>query len=202
MTRPFCVGLTGGIGSGKSLVARHFSDLGAHVIDTDAIARDLTRVGGVAMPLILAQFGAAMRRPDGGLDRERMRELVFADPEARRRLEAILHPRIHAEAQRQLESSRAAYVVLVVPLLVETGAYSGLVDRVLVVDCSQAQQAERAARRDGMDPQAVARIMASQTSRAQRLAAADDVLDNSGDPDAIASQVAALHRRYLVLAGK
>jgi dephospho-CoA kinase len=200
MTRPYCVGLTGGIGSGKSLVASHFAALGAGVIDTDELARQLTGPQGAALADITAAFGMAMQGQDGGLDRARMRALVFAEPVARRRLEAILHPLIRTAAARELAAARAPYVLLVVPLLVETGAYGALVDRVLVVDCSEAQQAERAASRDGATLAAVAAIMASQASRGQRLAAADDVIDNSGDVAALLGQVEALHRKYLDLA--
>lgn len=202
MTRPYCVGLTGGIGSGKSLAARYFAALGAEVIDTDHIARQLTGPSGAAMAAIIDAFGDAMRSPDGGLDRARMRDLVFTDAVARQRLEAILHPRILDAASRALETSKALYTVLVVPLLLESAAYGSLVDRVLVVDCPEALQMERAMARDGVAADLVRAIMASQVGRMQRLASADDILDNRGDATELERQVGQLHRKYEELAQK
>ncbi len=196
-TRPYCVGLTGGIGSGKSTVADQFAKLGVGVIDTDVISRALSAPGGAAMDEIVNQFGDKFRAPDGGLDRHRMRREVFTDPMARRRLEAILHPLIHAEAANRLAKVDRPYAMLVVPLLVETGTYGDLVDRVLVVDCDEAGQMTRILRRDGMDRPQAAAIIATQASRGRRLAAADDVLDNNGDLANLADQVERLHASYL-----
>ncbi|MDD3529320.1 MAG: dephospho-CoA kinase [Gallionellaceae bacterium] len=197
MTRPYCVGLTGGIGSGKSRVASLFAEFGAGVVDTDLIARELTAPGGAAMAAIRAGFGAGVVACDGGLDRAAMRRLVFADAGARRRLEAILHPLIRARAAAAVAAATAPYVLLVVPLLIETGAYGGLLDRVLVVDCSPARQIERVMRRDGVTAATAQAMLAAQAGRAERLAAADDVIDNEGEPEHLAAAVAALHRAYL-----
>ena len=190
------VGLTGGIGSGKSTVADLFAARGAVVVDTDAIAHELTGPGGAAIPAIRDEFGDGVIRADGGLDRDAMRERAFGDPAARRRLEAILHPLIRTESRRRLEAADGPYALLVVPLLVESGDRAGGVDRVLVVDCPVDVQIERVMRRSGLTPERVRTILAAQASRAQRLAAADDVIDNAGSPDALPAQVDALHRRY------
>jgi dephospho-CoA kinase len=190
------VGLTGGIGSGKSTVADLFAARGAVVVDTDAIAHELTGPGGAAIPAIRAEFGEGVIRSDGGLDRDAMRERAFGDPAARRRLEAILHPMIRAESRRRLDAADGPYALLVVPLLVESGDRAGGVDRILVVDCPVEVQIERVVRRNGLTRERVQTILAAQASRAQRLAAADDVIDNAGSPDALPAQVDALHRRY------
>lgn len=201
MSRCYCVGLTGGLASGKSTVAGVFSDLGATIIDTDRIAHALTSPGGDAMPSIRQTFGDAALSPDGGLDRRRMRALVFSDPEARTRLEALLHPLIRIEAARRLVDTDTPYAVLVVPLLAESGdAYATLVDRVLVIDCDPAQQLERAVARDHMDPSLARAMLAAQATREERLAIADDVLDNASDRDALAPRIRELHERYLRLA--
>jgi dephospho-CoA kinase len=196
----FCVGLTGGIGSGKSTAAQMFGSLGAAVVDTDEISRALTAAGGPAMPAVRAQFGPEYVAADGSLDRDRMRRLVFADSAAKKRLEAILHPMIRAESRARLAAASAPYVVLVVPLLLETGAYRDLIDRVLAVDSSEGQQVERAARRSGLSADDVRAIMAAQLSRAERRARADDVLSNDGSIESLRCQVADLHARYLALA--
>lgn len=196
----FVVGLTGGIGSGKSAAAEHFARLGAAVVDTDAIAHELTRAGGAAIPAIRAQFGDAMIAPGGAMDRAKMRALVFADPQAKQRLEALLHPMIRAEAERRIAAAHAPYVVLVVPLLVESGNYRERVSRVLVVDCPEALRIARVVARSGLAPSEVEAIIRSQASRETRLAAADDVIDNSGDLAALHKQVEKLHERYLGLA--
>ncbi len=199
--RPFTVALTGGIGSGKSAVAELFSDQGVDVIDTDRIAHALTAPDGAAMPEIIERFGPVSVALGGGLDRARMRALVFEDASARRRLDAILHPLIRAEAVRQLNRSIRPYALLVVPLLAETtGAYDDIVDRVLVVDCAETTQVRRVVERNGYSEAAIRAIMASQASRAMRLDMADDVIENEGDRNALAAQVARFHLRYLELA--
>jgi len=195
------VGLTGGIGSGKSTVADLLAALGAEVVDTDAIAHELTGVQGAAMGQIAAAFGPSVVRDDGALDRVAMRRLVFSDPAAKNRIEAILHPLIRRESETRCRLAAAApYVVLVVPLLVESGAcgaYRQRVDRVLVVDCDEATQLSRVVARSGLLPAEVQAIMATQASRAERLAVADDVVFNGGTRDDLNTQLAALHRRYL-----
>lgn len=196
----FIVGLTGGIGSGKSAAAERFAQLGAEIVDTDEIARSLTAPGGAAIDAIRTAFGDALIGPDGALERAAMRARVFDDVPARRRLEAILHPLIRDEARRRCLASCAPYVVLAVPLLVESGHWRERCDRVCVVDCPEALQIERAGARSGLAPEEVRAIIGAQASREQRLAAADDVLDNSGDLAELYRQVDALHQRYLDLA--
>lgn len=199
--RPYCVGLTGGIAAGKSAVAACFADLGAEVVDTDQIARALTGPSGAALPAIIQAFGSDTVGPNGGLDRAAMRVRVFADPDARRRLEAILHPLILARVRQRLSLSRAPYVVLVVPLLLEAWQdYRDLVDRVLVVDCDEALQVRRVMLRDGIGEALARNMLAAQAGRQARLAMADDVLDNGGDLDELARRVRDLHARYLELA--
>lgn len=193
----YVVGLTGGIGSGKSAAADLFAALGAGMVDTDVIARELTGPGGAAMPAIAAAFGPGVIGSDGALDRTAMRRRAFADAAARKRLEAILHPLIRAESDRRSRASPAPYVVLVVPLLVESGSYRERCDRVCVVDCSEATQVARVQARSGLTQAEVRAIMATQASREERLAAADDVIDNEGALAALAPQVEALHREYL-----
>jgi dephospho-CoA kinase len=199
---PYVVGLTGGIGSGKSAAADEFARLGATVVDTDAIAHELTAPGGAALPGIARLFGEEFIAPDGAMDRKRVRELVFADPEAKRRLEALLHPLIRAESARRIAAATGPYVVHAVPLLIESPDYRARVQRVLVVDCPEAIQVERAQRRSGLSAEEVRAIARSQVSREARLAAADDVIDNSGTIAALRKQVAKLHARYLELARK
>jgi len=198
--KPYTVGLTGGIGSGKSAVAELFAKLGAHVIDTDEIAHELTRPGGEAIAPIRTAFGAEAISADGSLDRARMRRLVFGDAKARKRLEAILHPLIRAESTRRAGRSRSPYAILVIPLLVEGGVDRSRTARVLVVDCPEALQIERVMRRSGLPEAEVRAILASQASREQRLAAADDVIDNAGPPAALQEQVSRLNEKYLTLA--
>ena len=199
--RPFVVGLTGGIGSGKSAVENRFAALGAGVVDTDRIAHQLTAPGGRALPALREAFGEDALGADGAMDRAAMRARVFVDPAARLRLEAILHPLIRAESEAQVAALAAApYVVLVVPLLVESGAYRGRCQRICVVDCPESLQVERVSRRSGLPPEEVRAIMATQASREERLAAADDVIDNSGDLADMHRQVDALHGRYVLMA--
>jgi dephospho-CoA kinase len=196
----YCIGLTGGIGSGKSTAAQMFAELGVAVVDTDEISRGLTAAGGEAMPEIRKQFGAEYVAADGSLERKRMREFVFRDPAAKGRLEALLHPMIRERARKSVAEANNPYVILAVPLLLETGAYNGLVRRVLVVDCSEARQIERATRRSTLSAEEVRAIMASQMPREARSARADDVLDNDGDIATLRRQVGDLHARYLALA--
>lgn len=196
----YCVGLTGGIGSGKSAVSSRLGELGAAIIDTDAISHELTAAGGAAIGALRDRFGPDSIAADGSLDRARMRDRVFRDPAARKNLEAILHPLIGERTRTAVAAARAPYVVVVVPLLLETGAFLDLVRRVLVVDCSEDEQVRRATARSGIAPDEVRRIMAAQLPRAERLAHADDVIDNSGNLDALGPAVARLHERYLALA--
>ena len=200
MRTPFCIGLTGGIGSGKSSAAKIFQELGAAVVDTDQIAHELTRRGGAAIAAIADHFGADCIAADGSLDRSKMRRLVFADPKAKRKLEAILHPLIRRESRARIAAAQQPYVLVVVPLLLETGAYRELIKRVLVVDCDEARQIARTVRRSGLAIDEVRAIMAAQLPRAERLTAADDVLHNDADIDALRRQVEILHAKYLALA--
>jgi len=197
---PFVVGLTGGIGSGKSAAAQVFEALGATVIDTDAIAHALTVAGGAAIAPIRAAFGADYITAEGALARARMRELVFADAAKKSALEAILHPLIRQRSGELVRAARSPYVILMVPLLIESGDYRGRCQRILVVDCPEELQVERVVTRSGLSAAQVRAIMATQASRAARLAAADDVIDNSRDPAYLRRKVEALHRRYLQLA--
>jgi len=177
---PLRIGLTGGIGSGKSTIAALFAQRGATVIDTDAIAHRLCAAGGVAMPALRQAFGEAIAAPDGALDRGAMRELAFSDPVAKARLEAILHPLIGAEALREAATVQSPVVVFDVPLLVESAQWRARVDRVLVVDCSQATQTARVAQRPGWTRVATQRVIAAQASRAARRSVADAVIFNDG----------------------
>jgi len=197
----FVVGLTGGIGSGKSAVSEQFAALGATVVDTDVIARELTDRGGAAVAEVERIFGKEFIA-GGAMDRKRMRDHVFADPAAKRALEGLLHPMIRAESARRSVAASGPYVIHVVPLLIESPDYRRRVDRVLVVDCPEDTQVERVRARSGLSVDEVRAIMRSQASRAERLAAADDVIDNSGPHDALRKQVAALHQKYLQFAGK
>jgi len=193
----FSIGLTGGIGCGKTTVADMFGALGASLVDTDEIAHALTAPGGAAMPAILAAFGAGFATPDGALDRAKMRALVFADPGARGRLEAILHPRIREATAAAAALASGPYVIFVVPLLIESGTWRERVTRVLAIDCSEATQVARVIARSGLPESQVRAIMAAQVTREQRLAAADDVVVNDDGLDALAPQVARLHAFYL-----
>ena len=197
----FAVGLTGGIGAGKTAVSTRLAALGAVVVDTDVIARGLTGAGGAAMAALTEAFGARFVTHEGALDRAAMRTLAFEDPLARGKLEAILHPAIRAEADRALASAAGPYAVMVVPLLFETRGYADRVDRTLVVDCPEALQVERTARRSGLEPEEVRAIMAAQWPRWRRLQAADDVVWNGGGEEELAGQCARLHERYAALAG-
>ena len=193
-----CIGLTGGIGSGKSAVADMLREWGAAVIDADAVAHELTASGGEAIAAIRAAFGEAVITAEGALDRSRMRELAFADPAQRARLEAILHPLIGARLRALARTLPGPYVVLVVPLLVESLArWRDRVERIVVVDCAPELQVSRVMRRSGLEAAQVRSILRAQATREQRLAAADEVIDNSGDLDALRRQALELHRRML-----
>jgi len=199
----FIVGLTGGVGSGKSAAAAFFAELGAAVVDTDIVAHELTAPGGAAMAAILGAFGTTVIAENGALDRAAMRRLVFNDAMARGRLESIMHPLIRIECQLRCDralSEGAPYAVLVIPLLVESGSYRERVSRIAVVDCAESAQIKRVAARNGLSREEIERIMAAQATREDRLAVADDTLNNDGDISALQSQIAELHRKYLILA--
>jgi dephospho-CoA kinase len=193
------VGLTGGIGSGKSAAAAEFGRLGATVVDTDAIAHELTLAGGAAMAQVRRLFGDDFVDASGALDRAKMRTLAFRDPAAKKKLEQLLHPMIRAESERRIAAASGPYVVHVVPLLVESPGYRQRVTRVLVVDCPEDVQVERVRQRSRLSEEEIRRIVASQAKREERLAAADDVIDNSASLDALHKQVRELHSRYLEL---
>lgn len=191
------VGLTGGIGSGKSTVAEKLRAMGAAVVDTDEISRALTAPGGGAMGAIRAAFGERYVTAEGALDRDAMRTIAFEDAQARGRLEAILHPAIRAAADAQIAASHAPYALLVVPLLFESGGYRARVARTLLVDCPEEIQVRRTRARSGLDEARVRSIMAAQWPRWRRLQLADDVIWNGGDEAALAPQCERLHRLYI-----
>lgn len=193
------IGLTGGIASGKSLVAKRFVELGASLVDTDVIAREVVAPGEPGLAAIRKVFGPSVLDESGNLDRAAMRDLVFHDAAKRKTLENLLHPRIRARMLEQIASSTGPYTLVAVPLLIESG-FAPLFDRVLVVDCPEEAQVARLMRRDGVTEQDAAAMLAAQTSRKARIDAADDVIDNSGTLDATYEQVEALHRRYLEIA--
>lgn len=193
------IALTGGIGSGKTTVSDRFAELGAGVIDTDLLSRELTVSPNPVLDQIAAVFGEQILDADGALDRVQMRQLVFQDSEARAKLEAILHPAIKTLMLQRLAALKTPYAILVIPLLLETGQQD-LADRVLVVDVPESVQIERVKRRSGLDEAEIRRILSSQVSRQERTASADDCLDNSGDPSALLPQIQRLHTLYLALA--
>lgn len=195
------IALTGGIASGKSTVARLFAALGARLIDTDQVARDVVVPPSPALDAIVARFGRGVLRADGSLDRAALRSVVFADADARRDLEAIMHPAIAAEVARQSAAAGGPYQLIAIPLLVETGTASHY-DRVLLVDATPATQRARLMLRDGTTSESADRMIAAQASREARRAIAHDIIDNDGDVARLAPQVEALHRRYLELAGR
>ncbi|MCD8505262.1 MAG: dephospho-CoA kinase [Burkholderiaceae bacterium] len=199
----FKLGLTGGIGSGKTKVADMLAELGATVIDTDAISHALTARGGLAITPIRAAFGGRAIDATGALDRDYMRALVFDDPNLRARLESILHPMIAQEVERQAKQAKGCYVVFVVPLLVESGRWADRLDRVCVVDCERQTQIERVQARSGLSLERIGQILDAQASPEQRLAAADDVIDNGAriSLDELRAQVLGLHQRWCNLAG-
>jgi len=193
----FTVGLTGGIGCGKTTVADLFAARGAAVIDTDQIAHALTAPQGAAMPALIEEFGADYATPDGAMDRAKMRALVFADPGARARLEAILHPKIREATAAAALIATGSYVMFVVPLLIESGTWRERVARVLAIDCPEEVQVARVMARNGLPESQVRAIMAAQVTRAQRQAAADDIILNDAGVDALLPQVERLHAFYL-----
>jgi dephospho-CoA kinase len=195
----FVVGLTGGIASGKSLVAAMFTNLGAGLVDTDVVAREVVAPGEPGHAAVTAAFGSGVLLPSGEINRAALRSLVFADEGKRRTLEAVLHPLIRARTRAQLAAQRTPYSLVAVPLLVET-RFAELVDRVLVVDCPESMQLERLMRRDAMPRAEALAMLRAQVDRATRLKAAHDVIDNSGAPEVTRRQVEQLHQVYLGLA--
>jgi dephospho-CoA kinase len=199
ITRSFLIALTGGIASGKTVVANEFADLGVPVFDTDQIARDVVEPGTASLAQIVTAFGASVLDGTGRLDRRRMRDLVFSNPALRKKLEAITHPAIREELARRSVATTGIYKIHVIPLLIEGGS-AGIYDRVLVVDCPEETQMARLMQRDRTDELAARRILAAQATRAQRLAQADDVIENTADIAALRDQVRALHANYLKMA--
>jgi len=196
------IGLTGGIGSGKTKAADMFKQLGAGIIDADQIAHELTRPDGKAIDPIRKMFGDSVIGEDGSMDRIAMRKLAFSDTAARHKLESILHPLIYQETQRQLSLIQSEYAVLVVPLLLETGNYLELINRILVIDCPESLQISRTMQRSKLNEQAVRDVMAIQCARDERLAQANDVIVNDSSEEHLQQQVQKLHQIYLDLARK
>lgn len=197
---PYSIGLTGGIGSGKSTVANLFAGYGIVLIDADAVAHQITAPAGSAMPAIRAAFGPAALAANGAMDRDKMRALVFSDNSAKARLEAILHPLIRAESKRQYLAATSPYVLFVIPLLFESGDWKNRMRRTLLVDCPEQAQIERVQRRSGLTADQVRAIMAKQMARDDKRALADDIIDNGGDGSNLPGEVERLHRLYLQLA--
>lgn len=196
----FRVGLTGGIASGKSTVCQRFADLGVSIVDADRIAHQVVAAGSSGLASVVAEFGEAILDGSGRLDRAAMRRRVFSDPSARQQLEAIVHPLVREQMQQEAAAAPGPYCILDIPLLVETGD-AATFDRVLVVDVPVAMQRYRLRQRDGADDSAIDDLLAAQASRQQRLAVADDVVDNSGSLEDTWQQIDRLHQRYLHLAG-
>ncbi len=196
---PLIIGLTGGIGSGKTSVSKRFSELGVCVIDTDQISHRLTQRGGAAISGIRRDFGESFITEEGSLNRERMRTLVFNDEPSRRKLESILHPLIQTEAFRIAASAPPPYLIMVVPLLLEIPGYRDRIDRVLTVDCEERSQIERTMKRNGLSEQEVRSIMSAQTTRQDRIQQSDDVITNDGDLAHLEDRVGSLHLKYLSL---
>jgi dephospho-CoA kinase len=196
------VGLTGGIGSGKSTVASLFADLGVPVIDTDLISHQLAQTDGAAIPALREAFGEDSLTATGALDRAKMRNLVFSDTTAKRKLENILHPLILDQLHRVASDIKAPYILVVIPLLFEASGYRDTLQRTLTVDCSSVTQIARAAQRAGMDETIVRAIIARQLNAAQRLKLADDVIQNDGTLDDLSRQIPPLHRQYLALSAR
>ena len=200
MNPHFSVGLTGGIGSGKSTVAAFFAEMGVDIIDTDLIAHDLTKSGGAAMPEILKRFGTDFIDASGAMDRRKMREHVFGHPTEKKTLELILHPLIWQVCERQAMQVSSPYAIFVVPLLVESGKWRDRVQRVLVVDCPVETQLNRLMARSGLTQEQANAIIAAQANRAERLSNADDVIDSEADLSQVRIQVEHLHQKYLQFA--
>lgn len=199
---PLVIGLTGGIGSGKTSTAKFFAALGASVIDTDEIAHELTQPHGPAIDTIRQVFGENFITTEGALDREKMRSLVFSDSASRQKLEAILHPLILMEAVRLVTLTSSPYVMMIVPLLLETDDYRKMVQRILVTDCDEQKQITRTMARSRLGTQEVHAIMAAQITRQKRLKQADDVIINDSTLAHLQQQVAALHQKYLALSNE
>ncbi|TWH05634.1 dephospho-CoA kinase [Pseudoxanthomonas taiwanensis] len=197
------IGLTGGVASGKSELTRRFEALGVHVADADVAAREVVEPGQPALAAIVREFGPGVLQPDGRLDRRQLRERIFADPAARRTLEAITHPAIRAALEAQCRQAPSPYAIAAIPLLAEAGGRVGYpwLDRILVVDAPEAVQHARLMRRDGVDEALAGRMIAAQASRQERLALADDLVVNDGEPSHLDAMVAELHARYSALAG-
>jgi dephospho-CoA kinase len=195
-SKPLVIGLTGGIGSGKSSVAALFAACGVPVLDADQLTRELVKPGSPALNAISARFGPDCLQSDGTLDRDWMRRKIFSDPASKQQLEAILHPAVRKRMQHWISQVQAPYCILVIPLLLET-RQTDLVDRVLVVDIPEKEQLKRVAARDGLSHNAITGIMANQADRHTRLAAADDIIDNDTDPDTLKQRVADLHRQFM-----
>jgi len=202
MQKRLTVGLTGGIGSGKTTIANLFGELGAAIVDTDLIAHQLTQPDGLAIPAIRDQFGETYITADGALNRARMRELVFTDTHKKLLLESILHPMIRQATELASQTSEGSYLILVIPLLVESGNWRQKLDRIVVVDCYEQTQVQRVMERNQLSEEQVRAIMRAQASRQQRLDAADDVIENNGDLNLAKHQVAILHQQFLALSGK
>lgn len=199
----YLVGLTGGIGSGKSTVADMFAALGVRIVDTDLISHQLTQTGGVAIPAIRETFGAQLINAQGALDRVRMRELVFANPAEKKRLETILHPLIFAQSkQLAISQCDAPYTMIVVPLLFESGRYASWLQHIIAVDCPKEAQISRTTQRSKLDEPAVRAIMAQQLDRETRLTLADEIIVNNGSLDSLKAQVVGLHHRLSALAAE
>lgn len=196
----FSLGLTGGIGSGKTTVSNMFTELGATIIDTDVIAHQLSEPRGEAIAVIAQKFGAAYIDINGAMDRKKMRELIFADPQAKKNLEAILHPLIRQHCEQAAADAKGAYPIFVVPLLIESGNWRARVQRILVVDCDQDTQIKRVMHRNHFTREQVVQILAAQASRDERLAQADDVIDSMANVSQVRIEVERLHKKYLNLA--
>jgi dephospho-CoA kinase len=197
--KPWVLGLTGGIASGKSTAAREFAALGVPIIDLDEIGREILSPASPTLTEVFARFGSALRQSDGSLDRRALRQIIFADPAARRALEDLTHPAILRLADARLAQQRGPYVIIINPLLIESGDLRRY-QRILVVDCPETLQLERLRQRDGSSAAQAQAMLAAQSPRAARLAAADDVIRNDTDLAALVAQVKTLHAQYLKLA--
>jgi len=196
---PLIIGLTGGIGSGKTSTTKFFTAEGIAIIDTDVIAHEFTKPQGVAIPSIQKSFGKDFITADGELDRKKMRNLIFSDFDSKKQLEEILHPLIQTEVMSRIEIASSPYIIIVVPLLLETGSYSEAVTRILVIDCNEECQITRTVSRGELNEQEVRAIMATQVSRQKRLNQADDVIVNNADMPHLQRQVKIQHNKYISL---